>query len=202
MNMTTRDWLRRPGIAPGRPARLWNWNWNWNGSGNGTRHRQGPPRRRQAPELLALERRELLTVVPKQFPLFVSPSVLPPDNKFHTVSFTGAVASTRPQVPTGFFQVTDEYRQYEPAGPVALTPIGQHKGFYDFQFKFTLTFPAQRSTNTPDGRHFDVLIGARDGDNTDGRTVAVFVPKTYPPPQTGKPIVAGPTVKTTLARRR
>jgi hypothetical protein len=198
MNMTTRDWLRRPAIAPGRPARFW----NGSGNGHGTRQRVRPPRRRQAPELMALERRELLTVVPKQFPVFVSPAVLPPDNKIHVVTFAGDVVSTRPQVPTGFFQVTDEYRQYEPSGPVALTAIGQNKGYYDFQFKFTLNFPAQRSTNTPDGRHFYVLIGARDGDNTDGRTVGVFVPKTYPPPQTGKPVVAGPTLKTTTPRRR
>jgi hypothetical protein len=187
--VTQRHRLRRP-ASDGRRQRPWN------------RVRKGPPRRCRTPELMTLERRELLTVVPKQFLILVSPAVLPPTGQSLPVTISGAIASTRPRTPIGFFHVTDEYRQYEPHGSLTLTPIGPHNGYYDFQFQLTLNFPAKRSTNTPDGRHFYVLIGVQDQDNTDGRTVGVFVPKTYPPPQYGKAVVTGPTVTTASGQPR
>jgi hypothetical protein len=189
--VTTRDWLPRPTTTAGRHKRRWAMRRD---------RRQGPPGRRRTPELLALERRELQTIIFKQTPTLVSPRVLPPNGKNLPVVFTGVVASTRPQTPTGFFHVTDEYRQYEPFGSVALTPVGLYNGNYGYSFRFTVRFPASRSTNTADGRHYYVMIGAKDQDNANGRTVAVLVPKTYPPPVHGQAVVAGPSLTATRAR--
>ena len=183
--MTTRDRLRRPGAVKAHKGRLWN------------RDRQGPPRRRRTPELLTLERRELLTIVPKQSTIFVSPNILPPTGQVLPVTFSGVVASTLPQTPIGFFHVTDEYRQYEPHGSVTLTPLGPSFGYYKFAFRFVVDFPTNRSTNTADGRHYYVLLGAQDANDTNGETVAVLVPKTYPPPTYGQTVVAGPKAATT-----
>lgn len=172
------------------------------------RPRPRPPhRRRHTPEVSGLERRELMTVVPKQATVLVVPQYLPPNGQNIPVTFTGTLASTRSATPVGFFHVTDEYRRYEPFGNVALTPLGASDGYYRFGFKFTVSFPAQRSTNTPDGRHYYVLLGAQDQDNTDGRTVAVLVPKTYPPPQLaqavqyGQSVVTGPRAAAAARRR-
>lgn len=156
-----------------------------------------PPRRRprrHAPEVFGLERRELMTVVPRQAVIHVRPGVVPPTGGCVPVVFSGSIASTRPQLPEGYFHVTDQYRRYEPFGPVALTPLGPSGGYYRFDFRFTIAFPTQRSANVG-GRHYSMLIGAEDHDNSDGRTVTVFVPPTYPPPGPivhGQAVVAGP----------
>ena len=118
------------------------------------------------------------------YKITVVPQVLPPtsNGRFVPVTFFGQVKGTRPAA-TGYFHVTDEYRRVEPSGDVTLTPAGKSLGFYVFDFRFTVDLQAKRSTNTPDGRHYDVLVGAADADNSDGKTVTVLVPKVYPPPK-------------------
>ena len=56
--------------------------------------------------------------------------------------------------------------------------------FYVSTFDFTIYLQAKRSTKTMDGRHYDLFVGAKDTDNTDGKTVAIYVPKVYTPPKT------------------
>lgn len=142
-------------------------------------------RRRHATiEVSRLETREHMTVSAALSSVLVNPGVLRPttSGRAETVTISGVVATNRTENPGGFYFVTDEYRAYEPRGPVALTPIATKYGFHLFSYSFTIRFPTQRSTRTPDGRHFDLFVGATDRDGTAGKTVEILVPKTYPPP--------------------
>ena len=153
------------------------------------RRRRRP--RRWTPEVTALESRALLTINGGLEVVAVHPAVLRPTSsgRAESVAVAGMIATNHPVRPAGFFFVTDEYRQYEPRVPVALSqnPVDFKKGWYYFSFSFTVKFPTKRSTNTPDGRHFNLFVGATDKDGTDGKTVRVLVPKvfpnTFPPPK-------------------
>lgn len=134
-------------------------------------------------EITPLETRALQTIIPSKSVVLVHPALLPAtDGKFLPVHIYGSLATTRSTTPQGFFFVTDEYRAVEPHGNLLLTPVGIKDGFYHYTFDFNLFLQAKRSTNTPDGRHYYAFIGAKDRDDTDGRTVGIFVPKTLPKP--------------------
>ena len=173
------------------------------GSPGGEPRRSRPRPRRWVPELTRLEGRELQTVVVLKNQVFVHPGVLPPNGRFVPVAILGQVISTRPQTPTGFFHVTDEYRRLEPFGTFPLVPSGRLGPNYTFSFRLTLNLQARRSTNTSDGRHYYVLVGGSDSTRTGSQTVQVLVPKTFPLPAThfGKPAVAGPATRTARAGR-
>lgn len=154
-------------------------------------------RRRPArPVVDTLEGRALQTVVPIKFIAVATPQIIPPTkNQYVPVVISGQVASTHPEVPRGFFHVTDEYRRVEPFGAVKLTPnLADSKyGIYQFDYSFTINLQATRSTNTPDGRHYNILIAAEDRDTADGKTITALVPKTYPlRPPVVRPHNAGP----------
>jgi hypothetical protein len=163
------------------------------GSGTGHRDRR---RRRWTPEMTQLERRDLSAVSVPSDTVFVHPGILPPTNgQFVPVLVYGRIFDSRPQTPSGFFHVTDEYRRVEPFGKFSLVPAGKAGASYAFRFEFTINLQAKRSTKTPDGRHYDILVGATDVDGNGGRTIEVLVPKKFPPPPLGKPTVAGPRAR-------
>jgi hypothetical protein len=159
------------------------------------RDRDRRRQRRWAPEVSALEGRALQTVVVVKSSLAVVPQILPPTASGRPIPVTvsGLILETRPdETPTGFFHVTDEYRRYEPHGTLALIPAGKYftTSYHQFAFRLNLRLPTNRSTNTLDGRHYDILVGATGKDNTDGQTVEALVPKTFPPPQHPRPRAA------------
>jgi hypothetical protein len=132
-----------------------------------------------------LEGRTLLAINTGSTVVNVHPAILPPtDSQYLPVHIYGKIASTRPSGVTAFFFVTDEYRRDEPTANIALGPPVFSNNLYFSSFDFTIHLQAKRSTKTPDGRHYDIFVGAKDKDDTDGRTVAVYVPKTFPPPPT------------------
>ena len=149
-----------------------------------------PRLRRFAPEVAALETRELQTVNGTLTKVFVHPAVLKPGSsgQVQSVHIYGTISSNHAQTPIGLFFVTDEYRTFEPAGAITLRPAGGKTYgktvWYDYVYSFNINFPTKRSTNTADGRHYDLFVGARDGDGTGGLTVEVLVPKTYHAPTT------------------
>ena len=165
--------------------RLWN-----------RRHaRESRPGRRGSnqlrPEVGSLEVRQLKTV--SAVDLKAVPDILiPPNGQFMTVKVSGTTTSytqaitpdTYPEVPKVSFQVTDEYRRFEPRGPVAVTlertfpfkSVGKPYHGAVYKFSFNLKLPAERSSRDADGRQFSVLVAADDTDNGQGTTVPVLVP--------------------------
>ena len=144
-----------------------------------------PRRRGCAPSVVPLEGRVLQALIVGKWIVNIHPGLLPPtDHSFLPVHVYGEIASTRQETPTAFFFVTDEYRSDEPSGHIKLGPSVPSFNYFVSPFDFTFYLQATRSTNTPDGRHYDIFIGATDKDNTDGKTIAVYVPKVFPPVQT------------------
>lgn len=139
------------------------------------------PRRSAAPVLDPLERRECLLFAVKAS---ITPAPLwPPNNQFVPVTISGTfteykVGGPKPiQMNLGGakkanFQVTDEYRQDEPFGPIKMIDKGH--GVYDFSVTFHLQ--ASRSTEFPAGRRYYIVVGAKDVDGWAGKTVHVQVP--------------------------
>jgi len=154
--------------------------------GNRRRPRSRP--RRFAPEVAALETRALQTVNNYLSNVYVHPGLLPPTSNGQTipVHIFGVISANHTSAPKGLFFVTDEYRAFEPSGPITFTPAGGKRIngtlWSNFAFSFEINFPTNRSTNTPDGRHYDLFVGATDGDGTGGLTVEVLVPKSYHAP--------------------
>ena len=151
--------------------------------------------RRWAPEVTLLEGRTLLVVNASLGFLKASPPVLAPTGGYVTVTLSGQIGDTHPTPPSAFYFVTDEYRVVEPHGtgiPLTLdhtksVPSGPIKTWYVYSYSFTVELQAKRSTRTFDGRHYDVFVGASDGDGIDGLTEQIFVPKVYPPAATTAP---------------
>ncbi|MCA1684971.1 MAG: hypothetical protein LC745_03100 [Planctomycetia bacterium] len=144
--------------------------------------------RRLAPEVTALEGRELLFVNAGLGFLKVAPPVLAPSGQYTTVTVSGQIGGSRPVPPVAFYFVNDEYRVDEPhaAGiPLTLDHTraggGAVKTWYVYSYSFTIPLQAKRSTHTYDGRHYDIYVGATDTDGTDGQYAHVSVPKVYPP---------------------
>lgn len=141
-----------------------------------------PRKRPMAPSLTELEPRTLQALLVGNWQVNIHPAVLPPTNGFIPIHVYGEIASNKPKPPTGFFFVTDEYGTDEPRGNLALGPTVPVANYYETPFSVTFYLQAKRSTNTQDGRHYDIFVGATDADGTAGETVAVYVPKVYPVP--------------------
>lgn len=139
-------------------------------------------RRRARPELTALEDRMLLyfgveaTVVPD--------TLWPPNGRFVPVTVSGtfhefAIEGTKvvykklPGPKKANFQVVDEYRQFEPAGPITMVDEGGGR----FTFSFTIHLQAKRSTEFVAGRRYYITVAARDDDGWGAKTLAVQAPK-------------------------
>ena len=88
-----------------------------------------------------------MTIIPSRMTVTVVPSLLPPTGGAAVVTVLGQVVSSRDSVKDGFFQVTDEYRQFEPRGPVALTPLGPSDGYYRYGFAFNIKLPHEQTLN-------------------------------------------------------
>jgi hypothetical protein len=143
-------------LAAGRTSGLW-------------RHR----RSRRRPEVDALEERRLLAV--SNLVVTAVPNILsPPDGRYVPVTVSGQLVATSASPPKGFFFVTDQYRAIEPRGAVALHPASTANLF---TYSFTIHLRAKRGSQTPNGRQYDILVGATDKDNTAFKTIAVLVPK-------------------------
>jgi hypothetical protein len=129
-------------------------------------------RRRCRPEVAPLEERRLLFVT--GITAVATPNVLvPPNGRYVPVTVTGTILDSHDKAPQSFFKVTDEYRRDEPFAPLTLQRTAQ----YTFRYRVTFFLQAQRSTQVPDGRHYDILIAAGDQDGGNGKTIPVLVPR-------------------------
>jgi hypothetical protein len=138
-------------------------------------------RRRQRPEVTPLEPRRLLTVDPGKIVVKATPKILaPPDGEYLRVTVSGSMVISDPKFATGFFNVTDQYGQIEPFGPVTLTisPTDPHSVTYSFP----ITLRAKIGSMTTNGRQYDILVGAKDAAGAAGKTIAVNVLKDPPQP--------------------
>ena len=138
----------------------------------------GPIRRQFRPDVNRLEMRELLATAVSS--LVVTPALLtPPNNRFVNVAVTGIVIeSNKKVVPVTQFQVSDEYRRFEPGGRVVLNRLNPTT----YSFKFKVVLQATRSSQDTAGRQYFVLVGVQDYQNGAGLTVPVLVPyKNLPP---------------------
>ncbi len=108
------------------------------------------------------------------------------------VEIAGTVIETRKKlVPNVQFQVVDEYRRFQPSGPVRLTPIAGAKAW---TYKFSIVLQATRSDQDKEGRQYFVNVGTSDLDNSQGITVPVLVPfKALKPGQVLKSTAQHPT---------
>lgn len=147
-------------------------------------------KRRRIPEVVTLEGRALLSLAVTE--LKATPTILwPPNGRYVPVTVTGkllqfevvtvnnktkVVTHSLPGEKRANFEVTDEYRRFEPRGPVHLVDNGGGK----YSFAFTLKLPASRSTEYPAGRRYYITFGAMDRDgwanSPEHTTVAVQVP--------------------------
>jgi hypothetical protein len=140
-------------------------------------------------EVVELDQRVLLTPGVTGFNAKVEPNVLvPPNGRFVPVTISGQVAATTTTPPTGFFYVTDEYRELEPRGVFAVGPgqpfivNGTPSGTI-YPYSVTIFLQAQRSSDIPDGRHYYILVGARTPENNMSTTLPVIVPLSPVPPK-------------------
>lgn len=157
--------------------------WSHRGQKQRQRARRVSPQLRTL-EVTTLERRDLMAVNGGLVDYTVTPQIVPnlKGGPQVPVLVQGTLDSTHPQAPSGLYFTTDEYRADEPRGSMPLVPLGPdpvYKGNYKFAFRFTFTVQAQRSTNTYDGRHYYLFVGATDYDGTGGKEVAILVPKDY-----------------------
>ena len=128
--------------------------------------------RRFRPEIDSLENRKLLATAVAT--VIASPALLsPPNDRFVKVTVHGTVYETISKItPTAIFQVSDEYRQFEPGGKVVLNRTSPTS----YAFRFSVTLQAHRSSQDYAGRQYFVLVGAQDFQNAHGLTIPVLVP--------------------------
>ena len=136
----------------------------------GSPHRAA--RRSFRPSLARLEARELLATAVSS--ITALPAILnPPNNRFVAVTITGFVIdSSAKETPHAQYQVTDEYRRFEPSGRVTLTKILPTV----YKFKFSVVLQARRAQTDLNGRHYYVAVGAQDSQNAEGLTIGLLVP--------------------------
>jgi hypothetical protein len=156
-----------------------------------------------APEVTRLESRTLQTINNTLSVVHVHPGLVAntTDGRQVPIAVYGSIASNHSQAPAGFFFVTDQYHADEPRGPVALTPLGISKGWYQYGFSFTVSLQAKRSLGSPNGREYNLFVGAKDSEGAGGVTVSVLVPKTFPPPPAHPALVQGPRALIRHGRR-
>jgi hypothetical protein len=137
---------------------------------------RGPRHVHRRPDLDRLEERYLLSLDPNKIVLTATPKFLsPPNGQYVTVTVTGSFNGSDVGHAQGFFHVTDQYGTLEPFGTVALHRSPTDSKVATFAFQFQLQ--AKRGSMTYNGRQYDILVGAKDKDNTVGKTIAVNVPK-------------------------
>jgi probable HAF family extracellular repeat protein len=103
-----------------------------------------------------------------------SPATLwPPDGRLVTVTVSGTMTDesggSGVQANSAAYQVMDEYGQVQPSGSVPLV---------DGTYTFTVALQASRRGNDPDGRHYMIVVSARDhAGNSGAASATVTVPR-------------------------
>jgi probable HAF family extracellular repeat protein len=103
-----------------------------------------------------------------------SPATLwPPDGRLVTVTVSGRITDepggSGVQANSAVYQVTDEYEQIQPNGDVPLV---------NGRYSFTVALQASRRGNDQDGRHYTIVVNARDNAGNLGHASAtVTVPR-------------------------
>jgi hypothetical protein len=144
--------------------------------GRRTRPGHNRPRRdAAAPEVVALERRGLQSVV--ALAANASPMLLTPINgmnqphavvvsRFRPVTLAGTVTVNDANVPTVSFQVIDEYGKHQPSGTFQVQvfnpPAFPGRFFFTNRIGLNLT----RRPGDHDGRQYQVMITAQDQQST------------------------------------
>lgn len=136
---------------------------------------------RRRPQFDSLETRELLTIT--GFSAAGTPLVLfPPNGRYVQVIIQGTVDVREQKVsPKVNFRVIDEYRKYEPKGPVRTELVSSSPR--RFQFRFTVSIPASVASADKQGRQFYIVVGAADPNGSNGKVIPVLVPN----PSMGRP---------------
>jgi hypothetical protein len=135
-------------------------------------HHGGLNRRRFQPAVSALETRELAATAVSS--LIVTPAILAPaNNRYRKVRISGTVIESNAKAtPGAAFHVIDEYRLIQPSGRVKLTKTQPTV----YTFSFTVTLQAQRAGSDPNGRLYNVIVGAQDDQGSQGLAVSALVP--------------------------
>ncbi len=122
----------------------------------------------------ALEARESLTIT--GFSAAGTPLVLyPPNGRYVPVTVVGTVDVRQQNVsPKVRFQVIDEYRQYEPRGPIRTQLVGTSPR--RFQFSFVVRIPASVASADKTGRQLYIIVAANDPNGSSGKVIPVLVP--------------------------
>jgi hypothetical protein len=139
----------------------------------------------------ALESRQLLSLSPTNIVVKAVPKILsPPNGQYVPVTVSGSFnESATSASPSGFFYVTDQYGKDEPRAAIALQQSASDP--HTFTFSFTIHLQAKRGSQTPNGRQYDILVGAHDANGAVGKTIAVLVPKHPVHPHPHGPKAAG-----------
>ena len=106
-----------------------------------------------------------------------SPSVLLPTGRYAVVTVTGSVSETETKlIPSGTFQVVDEYSQVEPAGHLTLRKSGD----LSYDFSFTVRLKASVAASDTPGRQYYIVVAAReaadDSESSTGKVLPILVP--------------------------
>jgi probable HAF family extracellular repeat protein len=111
---------------------------------------------------------------PPVITISASPATLsPPNGRLVPVTVSGTITDepggSGVQEGSAAYQVIDEYGQIQPSGNVTLA---------DSKYSFTVALQASRRGNDQDGRHYTIVVNARDNAGKLGRALAtVTVPR-------------------------
>jgi hypothetical protein len=112
-------------------------------------------------------------VTPPAITIAATPETLwPPNGKLVPVTIAGTITDAGSGVnpSTAAYVVTDEYRQVQPKGSVALRADGS--------YAFTIQLQASRNGNDRDGRQYIITVSAQDTvGNTGSAATVVIVPR-------------------------
>jgi probable HAF family extracellular repeat protein len=116
----------------------------------------------------------LVDKIPPVITVSASPATLsPPNGRLVPVTVLGTITDesggSGVQEGSAVYQVIDEYGQIQPSGSVTLL---------DGKYSFTVALQASRRGNDQDGRHYTIVVSARDMAGNLGRAMAtVTVPR-------------------------
>jgi hypothetical protein len=121
-----------------------------------------------------LEPRKLLTLT--GFDAEARPRILfPANDRSVPVVVTGTVTvQEKRAIPSVNFQVVDEYRRVQPAGPVKAKRVPGQQGA--FAFSFTVPLQAKVRAHDKSGRQYYIVVAARESTGSVGKVLAVLVP--------------------------
>lgn len=146
-------------------------------SGRAERRQDRAAARRLRPTLDRLEVREMPAVY--AISGTAQPRILRPNRaQAVEVRLRGFVSNNIEDMPTADFQVVDQYRQFEPTGPVALKRIfaSPKKDNFVYSYDVKVKLPTKVNASTAPGRSFYILISAGDEQSGQGKYFAVLVP--------------------------